>query len=174
VQQQRYVFESPDRFVVGTIGQPGEREFYLQASNSGQIVTVGLEKGEVSALAEGLVVLLGEVRKSRTDLPEPGPAQTLVDRAPLDLPFHEDFHLGQLTVSWDGQRVSVEAAGVAPGTPEPPEDEEELDSLSVSLSVEQTYAFVERARNVVSAGLPPCVLCGRPDGPDGHVCPRLN
>ncbi|WP_235609433.1 DUF3090 family protein, partial [Frankia casuarinae] len=28
---RRYVFESPERFVVGTVGQPGDRVFFLQA-----------------------------------------------------------------------------------------------------------------------------------------------
>ncbi|MCW2520234.1 MAG: hypothetical protein JWR46_2853, partial [Mycobacterium sp.] len=26
-----HVFRSPDRFVAGTVGQPGDRTFYLQA-----------------------------------------------------------------------------------------------------------------------------------------------
>ncbi len=172
-QQQRHVFDSPDRFVVGTVGQPGERDFYLQASSRGQVVTVGLEKAEVSALAEGLTTLLTQVRRAAgVDLPEA--REIYVDLAPLDAPFEEDFHLGQLTVSWDGKRVLVEAAGTAPGGPARTEGDAELDTLQVSLSLDQTTAFVERARSIVAAGRPPCVLCGRPDGPSGHFCPRLN
>jgi uncharacterized repeat protein (TIGR03847 family) len=172
VEQQRYEFEAPERFVVGTVGQPGDRSFFLQASARGRIVTVGLEKSEVTALADGLATLLGQVRQTQgIDLPES--REVAVDLAPLDAPFEEDFHLGQLTVSWDGSHVFVEAAGLSSGVvAEVTEDD--LDSLRVAMSVEQTCAFVERARNVVAAGRPPCVLCGRPDGPDGHVCPRLN
>jgi uncharacterized repeat protein (TIGR03847 family) len=186
---QRHDFDVPDRFVVGTVGEPGEREFFLQASARGDVVTVGLEKAEVSALADGLTTLLAQVRESA----EPGPASKSqsrivnpdwVDRAPLDGPVEEDFHLGQLTVAWDGESVVVEAAGVAPDALEElgelgaqehiVVDEDDLDVLRVAMTVEQTLAFVARAESIVAAGRPSCVLCGRPDGAEGHFCPRLN
>ena len=170
---QRYVFDPPDRFVVGTVGQPGERMFFLQASGQGQLVTVGLEKTEVTALADGLTALLGQVGLTQ-GIPLPAAADVEVDLAPLEAPFEEDFHLGQLTVSWDGRRIFVEAAGVSPSEARLPVSEHELDTLRVGMSIEQTKAFIERARSVVAAGRPPCVLCGRPDGPSGHFCPRLN
>jgi uncharacterized repeat protein (TIGR03847 family) len=174
----------PDRFVVGTVGQPGQRAFYLQASSRGDVVTVGLEKTEVSALAEGLAALLAQVRAgSETSVPATAAslAEGFIDRAPLDGPVEEDFHLGQLTVAWDGESVVVEAAGVPPEALAALAEEEatvvgedDLDVLRVALTVEQTLAFVARAHSVVAAGRPACVLCGRPDGPDGHSCPRLN
>lgn len=189
---RRHDFDMPDRFVVGTVGQPGQRAFYLQASANGNRVTVGLEKAEVTALAEGLTTLLAQVRAGGEGRHIPATAAGLaaeyMDRAPLDGPFEEDFHLGQLTVAWDGEAVVVEAAGVPPealaalaeeaAIAEEEEvtvvGEEDLDVLRVMLTVEQTLAFVARANSVVAAGRPSCVLCGRPDGPDGHMCPRLN
>ncbi|CUU53725.1 conserved hypothetical protein [Parafrankia irregularis] len=170
---QRFVFDPPERFVVGTVGQPGDRSFFLQAAARGQLVTVGLEKTEVTALAEGLTALLGQVGQTQ-GIPLPTAAEVEVDLAPLDAPFEEDFHLGQLTVSWDGHRVFVEAAGLAAGEARVAEGESEVDSLRVGMSIEQTKAFIERARSIVAAGRPPCVLCGRPDDPSGHFCPRLN
>ncbi|OAA25417.1 hypothetical protein UG55_102277 [Frankia sp. EI5c] len=170
---QRFVFDPPERFVVGTVGQPGDRSFFLQAAARGQLVTVGLEKTEVTALAEGLTALLGQVGQTQ-GIPLPTAAEVEVDLAPLDAPFEEDFHLGQLTVSWDGHRVFVEAAGMSAGETRASEGESEVDSLRVGLSIEQTKAFIERARSIVAAGRPPCVLCGRPDDPAGHFCPRLN
>lgn len=152
-----HVFEYPERFVVGTVGQPGERAFYLQATAEGSVVTVGLEKAEVSALAQGMVTLLesvghGEVR----------PGSRPLDRAPLDTPFAEDFHVSELSVAWDGERVVVEAG------------DGEQSRMRVALSVAETLAFVNRAETIVAAGRPECVLCGRPAGADGHFCPRLN
>lgn len=170
---QRFVFDPPERFVVGTVGQPGDRVFFLQAAARGQLVTVGLEKTEVTALAEGLTALLGQVGQTQ-GIALPAATDVEVDLAPLDAPFEEDFHLGQLTVSWDGQRVFVEAAGLSSGEPRISDSESDVDSLRVGLSIEQTKAFIERARSIVAAGRPPCVLCGRPDGPSGHFCPRLN
>jgi uncharacterized repeat protein (TIGR03847 family) len=152
-----HVFEYPERFVVGTVGQPGERAFYLQATAGGAVVTVGLEKAEVSALAEGMVTLLESVGQSETV-----PRRRPVDRAPLDTPFSEDFHVSELSVAWDGQRVVVDAG-----------DGEE-SKLRVAMSVAETLAFVNRAETIVAAGRPECVLCGRPAGADGHFCPRLN
>ena len=34
VPRQIFFFDPPDRFVAGTVGQPGDRTFYLQASGS--------------------------------------------------------------------------------------------------------------------------------------------
>jgi len=211
--QTHHVFESPERFVVGTVGEPGSRAFFLQAKAGGVAVTVGVEKAEVAALAEGLTVLLGEVRKAEGRAARP-PQRDDADPAPLDGgddgDLEADFTLDRLTVAWDGESVVVEAAATAPPTApddvltaEPMSDEEaadvaavlaeldaelddvdvpdELDdldqpvaSLRVRLTLEQAHAFVHRAEAVVSAGRKPCVLCGRPNGPEGHLCPRLN
>src|SRR6266566_1495307 len=46
-----YFYDPPARFVAGTVGQPGERTFYLQASGTGRVTSVTLEKQQVSLLA---------------------------------------------------------------------------------------------------------------------------
>ncbi len=155
-------FEAPERFIVGTVGNPGERTFYLQVVKDGAIVTVALEKGEVAALAEGLQALLQQVGPTLevTDLPTP------LDSLPLETPFAEDFRVNELSVAWDGTHVVVEAGG--PGT------EEGTAKLRVAMSVPATQAFVSRAEKVVAAGRPPCILCGLPAAADSHICPRLN
>jgi uncharacterized repeat protein (TIGR03847 family) len=48
------------------------------------------------------------------------------------------------------------------------------DALRVLIEPGRARAFIERARRVISAGRPPCPLCGLPLDPDGHVCPRQN
>ena len=47
-----YTYDSPERFVAGTVGQPGQRTFYLQASSGGRVTSVVVEKFQVSLLAE--------------------------------------------------------------------------------------------------------------------------
>ncbi len=158
-----HVFESPERFVVGTVGRPGERTFYLQVVSGGEIVTVALEKGEVAALAEGLQVLLQQVAAPSETVAEPVP----LDYEPLQTPFAEDFRVSELSVAWDGEHVVVEAGGAAAA-------DETAGKLRVAMTVPATHAFVSRAEKVVAAGRPPCVLCGLPADPEGHVCPRLN
>lgn len=180
--RQVHLFDPPDRFVAGTVGQPGERAFYLQASGGGRVVSVGLEKMQVSVLAERIEVLLDEARRLGGDVPAVG-AAGVDDTAPLDLPVFEEFRAGTLTLAWDAERgrVVIEAIsgeGAAEVTAEELEelgDEDEgPDLLRVRLQPEQARAFARRAQRVVAAGRPPCPFCGLPLDPSGHLCPRAN
>ena len=45
-------FDPVPRFVAGTVGPTGNRTFYLQASDGRRVVTVALEKQQVSILAD--------------------------------------------------------------------------------------------------------------------------
>ena len=47
-----HTFDWPDRVVVGTVGRPGSRAFYLQARDGARVTSVGLEKMQSAALAE--------------------------------------------------------------------------------------------------------------------------
>ena len=49
---------NPDAFVAGTVGPPGQRIFFLQATEAGHVVSLKLEKGQVWALANLLSELL--------------------------------------------------------------------------------------------------------------------
>ena len=40
---QVHAFEPPERFVAGTVGEPGDRTFFLQARGGGRVVSVALE-----------------------------------------------------------------------------------------------------------------------------------
>jgi uncharacterized repeat protein (TIGR03847 family) len=181
VPRQVFLFDPPERFVAGTVGQPGDRTFYLQASGAGRTVSVALEKVQVSALAERLDELLEEVRRRAAgSVPATAPAD-LEDTAPLDAPVEEEFRVAALGLAWDGDaaQVVVEALAAAEGEGEPEVEplsdaEEGPDALRVRMSVEMARVFVVRAQRVVAAGRPPCPLCGLPLDPEGHICPRQN
>jgi uncharacterized repeat protein (TIGR03847 family) len=114
-------FDPPDRFVAGTIGQPGNRTFFLQARRAGQIVSVVLEKVQVAVLAERLGVLLDELETRGITPPGNGiPA----DSAPLDEPINETFRATTLTLGWDGdtEQILVEARA---GSDDEEDDEDE-------------------------------------------------
>src|SRR3569833_1172906 len=65
-----HVFRTPDRFVAGTVGQPGNRTFYLQAVHDKRVVSVVLEKQQVAVLAERIAALLLEInRRFGTPIP---------------------------------------------------------------------------------------------------------
>jgi len=176
-----YSYDPPERFVAGTVGQPGERTFYLQARASGRVTSVLLEKAQVSQLAERLDELLDEVLR-RTGDTAPAPvvvASPLADDGPLELPLTEDFRVGAIALAWDhdDERVIIEAQEetdepIEPLTDDIPEDGPGV--LRVRISVAAARAFSQRALRVVGQGRPPCPLCGLPLDAAGHVCPRQN
>jgi uncharacterized repeat protein (TIGR03847 family) len=176
--RQVFFFDRPQRFVTGTVGQPGERSFYLQASSAGRTVTVALEKVQVMLLADRLDELLSEVQR-RLGVVLPDDADT-GDLEPLVTPIEEEFRVGAMGLAWDGDAQLVVVEAQASGD-EPADEstiledvEEGPDALRVRITAEAARAFVDRARRVVSAGRPPCPLCGLPLDAEGHICPRLN
>src|SRR5205085_7839349 len=87
-----HVFRQPERFVAGTVGEPGDRSFYLQAIQEARTVSVLLEKQQVSVLAERISALLAEVAR-RFGAEEDTPAET-ADLDPLIVPVEEEFRVG--------------------------------------------------------------------------------
>jgi uncharacterized repeat protein (TIGR03847 family) len=185
--RRRYIFDPPDRFVAGTIGEPGDRTFFLQAREGGRVVSVVLEKVQVAVLAERLGALLDELdvrgmaaADAAADVT--APTDGAVDDQPLDEPLNEAFRAGSLTLGWDGgaERVLVEArAQDEDGEAIDPDDDDEEDEngpdlLRVRMTASAARSFVARATQVVAAGRPPCPLCGAPLDPQGHICPRRN
>ncbi|MFR9673991.1 DUF3090 domain-containing protein [Streptomyces sp. TR06-5] len=190
MSRQVFLYDPPDRFVAGTVGLPGRRSFYLQASSGGRTTSVALEKAQVEALAERIDELLDEVvRRSGGNAPVPAVAPTEVDdTGPLQSPVDEEFHVGTMALAWDGEeeRMVVEAQAVVELDAESEEDLAEAEErllqddengppmLRVRISGAMARAFAKRALEVVNAGRPPCPLCSLPLDPEGHVCPRQN
>ncbi|MEU6081170.1 DUF3090 domain-containing protein [Streptomyces sp. NPDC047108] len=188
--RQVYLYDPPDRFVAGTVGLPGRRTFFLQATAAGRTTTVALEKTQVAALAERIDELLDEVvRRTGGNAPVPAVAPAeLADAEPLEVPVEEEFRVGTMALAWDGeeQRMIVEAQALVELEAETEEDLAEAEErllqdeengppmLRVRLSGPQARAFAKRALEVVNAGRPPCPLCSLPLDPEGHVCPRQN
>ena len=202
--RRRYIFDPPERFVAGTVGDPGNRTFFLQARDGGRVVSVALEKVQVAVLAERLGDLLGELNRRGVPMgagdesigetrdvtaeavspdadPETGTGVD-DDPAPLDEPLVEAFRAGSLTLGWDpdAERVLVEArAADEDGEGIDPDDDDDEDEdgpdlLRVRLTAAAARSFVARAARVVASGRLPCPLCGAPLDPQGHICPRRN
>ncbi len=177
-------FDPPERFVTGTVGEPGARTFFLQARSGPRITSVSLEKQQVAALAERMEELLDEVMSGGTESVVPVVAPLdLEDGAPLEQPIEEEFRAGTMTLSWDpdDERVVVEvfpfteAAVVAPDQVDQDFEEPEPDEVFlVRITPGLARAFVKRAEQVLDAGRPSCPFCGGPIDPEGHLCVRAN
>ncbi len=180
--RRRYLFDTPDRFVAGTVGAPGHRTFFLQARDCGRIVSVALEKVQVAALAQRLGDLLEELEKRGVEGAEDIPG-IVGDTGALDEPINEAFRAGTLSIGWDtaDELIVLEARELTEDDDEEEDeeafaddDEDGPDLLRVTITPAYARDFIARAQRVVAAGRPPCPLCGQPLDPQGHLCPRRN
>jgi uncharacterized repeat protein (TIGR03847 family) len=167
-----FIFDEPDQFVVGTVGEAGSRAFHLQARKGGAVVSVGLEKTQVAALANRLDELLDAVRADRA-------ATSGEPAAGLNQPVIDLFRVGAMALAWDASNESVVIEAQTQGEDgdylEVPDDEPEgPDLLRVRIGPAEARDFVRRAEALVSAGRPACPFCGQPLNPEGHFCPRRN
>jgi uncharacterized repeat protein (TIGR03847 family) len=176
-------FDAPDRFIAGTIGEPGHRAFFLQARQGGAIVSVAAEKTQVAVLAANLAALLDTLAERGVDGIPPDAGDRPVDDEPLGEPLVEAFRIGAMTIGWDSasQMVVIQAAALT-------DDEETAsivnavvadddsgdgpDLIRVRLSPAEIRAFVARAARVIAGGRPLCPRCGQPLDPQGHICTR--
>ena len=174
-------FAWPDRVVVGTIGLPGARTFYLQVRAGKQIVSIALEKQQSALLAEKIDEILDQlisVEGNPFSVPTGTPIE-LVDNEQLEA-VQEQFRTGAMSLGWDPTtaQVVIEAYPVtdvdadadADDTPLDEDGAEVPEMLLVRMPVGTARAFAKRTREIVGAGRPACPLCGYPIDADGHIC----
>lgn len=167
-------FDWPDRFVTGTVGEPGERTFYLQAQDGKRVVSVSLEKQQSAALADGVDAVLDQLMAEDGNpysIPSHAP-DGLADNGPLAQPVTEEFRVGDMRLAWDPSthQVVIQAVRLQPEDEEPPEDEDGEEMFVVRIPVGAARAFAARTRSVVGQGRPVCPLCEEPMDPEGHTC----
>ena len=169
-------FAWPDRVVIGTIGQPGDRTFYLQVRAGTQIVSIALEKQQSAQLAEKIDEILDQlltIDSNPFSVPTSTPVE-LVDNDPLEDPL-EQFRTGAMSLGWDPTKAQIvlEAypiSDVDGDEPFDPDGADEPEMLLVRMPVGTARAFTKRTREIVAAGRPLCTICGYPIDPDGHTC----
>lgn len=189
----RLVFEftSVDRILIGTVGLPGEREFYLQVKGimrgKATLASFALEKSQAAALADRALEILGEIDALRNlegfqDAVKV-PLSADDDLAPLETPIESEFALGVMSLTWlntqneflfEAQAIAVDDSDLILDelVTEDSGDAPAILRLRVPPSVLLTFA--RRTGKVVAAGRQPCVFCGGPVNPGGHLCPRAN
>lgn len=173
------LFDPVERFVAGTVGQPGERTFFIQARYGARLISVSCEKVQVQALADRLAYMLREIKQSN---PMISMTRLQRDDAPLDTPIEEEFRIGVIGLAFDAERelIQIDLQEVSEGEQEESDfiDVDDLSSdqdiLRVLISPSMAEQFSKRALSVVNAGRQPCPFCGGPIDIRGHLCPRAN
>lgn len=169
-------FSWPDRVVIGTIGLPGVRTFYLQVRAGKQVVSISLEKQQSALLAEKIDEILEQlttVEGNPFSIPTGTPIE-LVDNDPLEA-VQEQFRAGAMSLGWDPTtaQIVIEARPITDADDDEPLHEDganETEMLRVRIPVGTARAFTMRTREIVGAGRPTCPLCGYPVDADGHIC----
>ena len=166
-------FDWPDRVVVGTVGLPGSRTFYLQVRTGIRVVSVTLEKQQSALLAEKIDEILDQLIAldgNPFSVPTTTPVE-LVDNDPLEQPVAAEFRTGSMSLGWDPSTVQVVIEAYPVDQDEELRDpEEQAEMLLVRIPVGTARAFAKRTREVVGAGRPLCPLCAYPVDADGHTC----
>jgi len=178
-----YRHDKPARIIVGTVGQPGERQFFLQVTSSEGVNTVAVEKSQVMALVERIQEMLKELKRNQLASLDEINLPSARYSGGLEFPIEEDFRVGVIGISWvqENQRILIEAQAIGDESLLELLDEDETmlmeeapDLLTVSLRISQARGFCHQASEIVSAGRQACPFCGLPVNPEGHLCPRAN
>src|SRR5436190_8566600 len=104
-------FDPPDRFVVGTVGEPGQRIFFLQALSGRRLVSVSCEKEQVAILAERVDDVLDQFAGEASVA---GPE----DNEPLATPIEDEFRVAMLSLAWDPNRAVIVIEAFDADTPD--------------------------------------------------------
>src|ERR1700736_846915 len=157
---ESFDFEMVTRVTAGAIGDPGKRAFYLQLRAAGGPITLAVEKDQLRALTERLQEVF-----SRVAVP---PAGRLPDMA-LEVPIDPVWRVGFMTLTYSQEEKTFEVSLV-----ELVEEGDEPATGHFQASLAQMQALAAHAASLISAGRPPCPMCGGPIDHDGGVCPPLN
>ncbi len=161
-----YDLDPVDHFAVGTLGQPGQRVFILQAGQGDEYVSLVCEKEQRAALGEGLLSMLDQI----DDPPEPKASGGVMGRGfGLVEPVIPAWRIAQIGVGYD-----PDTARIVIVLQEMTEESEEAELGRFTVGREHAEAFALHALKVVAAGRPLCPMCGEPMDPDGHWCAKTN
>ena len=153
-------FEQVTRVTAGAIGDPGKRAFYLQLRAAGELVSLALEKDQLRALTERLQEVFSRV----SVVPGDGLPNMAVEE-----PIDPIWRVGFMTLTYSQEEKRFEVSLV-----ELVEEGAEPATGHFQASLAQMQALATHAASIISAGRPPCPMCGGPIDHDGGVCPRLN
>lgn len=148
---------NPDTFLAGTVGPPGQRIFFLQASEAGHVVSLKLEKGQVWALANLLSELLeGESYDGPAaafgELVEPVTAAWTVGRLATGMDTDGKVIVVIADEIEDDDDDDAEADTGSPGEMPAPDDERTGGRARFHLDYATALGFAQQAMLLVEEG----------------------
>ena len=163
-------FNPVSRITVGTVGEPGQRVFLLQASQGISHVTLKIEKEQAAVLASSVLELLEgldeEYPRSFSKVDEPLSSDLM-----LQEPLDPAFVVGQIGLGYDQEQDMVVLVA------QEIQFEDDVAEPAIArfwATRPQMKLLSEHALEVVEQGRPTCPLCHSPMDPEGHFCPRSN
>jgi uncharacterized repeat protein (TIGR03847 family) len=188
--------ETVDSLGAGAVGDPGEREFFLQARTESAQLT--------ALLATEAVAFLDRIAEDYPEEPIE-PREPTVRQAGLREPTVPLFRARLIGLGFDPERQMVlielrerssedeeegealpsQAEDAPPDLPDlpdlpdvavadPTDEDEEGYVARIYATRGQVRAMAAKGAEAVAAGRPPCPLCDMPMDPAGHRCPRWN
>jgi uncharacterized repeat protein (TIGR03847 family) len=193
--------ETVDSLGAGAVGDPGEREFFLQARTESAQLTVLVEKEQVALLATEAVAFLDRIAEDypeeSMELREPNvrqaglrePTVPLFRARLIGLGFDPEREMVLIELrerssedEEEGEALPSQAEEATPDLPDlpdvavadPTDEDEEGYVARIYATRGQVRAMAAKGAEAVAAGRPLCPLCDMPMDPAGHRCPRWN
>ncbi len=194
-------FSQVDGFSCGAIGPKGKRVFFVQVREGAEVLSLKLEKQQVTALAEFLDNTLEELFGYRAPRPPsqgswldslgggevPPAAPPEVEPRPSDSPeveprlsdYDEPYFEQPSEPDWVvgkiGAAYQQNKDFIILWMEELTQNEDDAQSTArFALKADQASNFVRQARTVVAAGRPPCPYCRAPLNSEDGFCPCWN
>lgn len=163
---------APEVFTTDYAGEPGSREFFVQARGGFGSRTYRVEKVQVQVLAEKLRELLLLVDEQDTIQAASSQRDPALG---LQSPLEPEGRVGAIALAYEEEADSILLliAEAEAGEEDLTGDEVQA-ALRLRLRRDQARAFVLHALAVVDEGRPICPLCSLPMDPQGHDCPAGN
>lgn len=181
----KYIHNPVETLKVGTVGEPGARQFFIQVFSSLGRNTISIEKIHLQALVERLEELIRELRRQKLATVDDLNREFKKTSTDLDFPVEEDFQAGIMGITWlpELQKVSLEIQEISDQVEfselvQIDDDTSDFDYppdiLQAILEIYQIRSFIKSAVQVIASGRAPCPFCGLPIDISGHLCPRSN
>ena len=157
---ESFDFDEVTRVTAGAVGEPGKRAFFLQLRAGGEVISLAMEKEQLRTLTERLHEVF-----ARVTIPPPARLPNMA----LEEPINPIWRVGFMTLTYSQDEKNFEVAIV-----ELVEEGAEPATGHFQASLAQMQALATHTATLITAGRPPCPLCGGPIDHNGGICPRLN